>query len=261
VCGALVLAACMASAPAAGGLKVVAAATVHERATVRVAVRNTGGAGATDVTPDVVYQGHEAHGAALAELAPGALHDWTFELPVPAEPGSVPAVIHVRYVDEHGRRDVPAVAIVSTPGLLPVPEVRVTLTAAAATGFTRGALLLENPTPTPVHGRVVMVLPDDLETEPESQAAEVPSNGQRRIPVVVQYRGAAPGSEGPAFALFEYALEGRRLVAVASALIPVAAGGPAVPPLAIGASALAVAGALLALAWWRAAARHRDPLS
>jgi hypothetical protein len=261
VCGALLVAACMASVAAAGDLSVVASASVHDRASVRVAVRNAGAAGVTAVAPEVLYQGHQARGAPLGELAPGAQHDWTFDFPVPTEPGSVPAVIHVRYADQHGRRDVPAVAIVSTPGLLPVPEVRATLTATAASGFTRTTLLLENPAPAPIHGRVVMVLPDDLETEPESQAAEVPGDGERRIPLEVQYRGAVPGSSAPGFALFEYGLEGRRHLAVASAAIPVATGGPAVPPLAVGAGALATAGALLVFAWRRAAARHRDPLS
>src|SRR5262249_4938135 len=144
--------------------------------------------------PDVVYQGRDEHGAPLPALAAGATHSWTFDLPLPAAPGTVPAVVRTRYTDGEGRHGmVPTVATVATPGLLPVAEVHATLTASPVTHFAQAMLVLENPTSTPLHGRVVVVLPGGLEIEPESQPAEIPANGRSAIPLVLQNSGAPAG--------------------------------------------------------------------
>lgn len=254
----LLLVACAAHARATGALEVTATATVAEQTTLGVEVRNAGDGAVSDVVPVVIYQGQEVRGDPRAVLAPGARATWSVALPHPAEPGSVPAVVDVHYADALGRHSIPAVATVSTPGLLPVPEVRATLTAAPVTGYGRAELLLDNPTSSAIHGRVIILLPAGLSTEPTSQAAEVSAAGRRAVPLVLQNDGAAPAAGVPVVALFEYGAAGRRHLAIASATVPIIGGGPAVPPLVVGTSALAVALALCGLAWWRAAAkRHR----
>jgi hypothetical protein len=239
-----------------------ATASVSDRALMRLEVANVGDAPADDVTPEVVYQGREVRGEPLAELRPGDRHTWSFDLPRPAEPGALPAVFHVMYTDPaRHRASVPAVAAVVTPGLLPVPEVRATLTASPVTRFGRGVVALENPTSEPIYGRLVMVLPAGLTTEPESQAAGVAAQGRSEVPIVVQNEGARPGSSAPVFALFDYALDGRRHLSVAPAVVTVSAEHAAVSSLLVGAAALGLALALLTVAWRGAArrvARARD---
>ncbi len=248
------------SVRAASDLAVTASATVGDRVALAVRVRNAGTNAVSDVVPEVVYQGLEVRGDHTAALPPGAQAAWTFALPAPREPGTIPAAIHLHYADASGPHTLPAVAAVSTPGLLPAPEVRATLTTTPATGFAHARLVLDNPTATPIHGRVVLLLPAGLETEPTSQAAEVPARGRRTIALVLQTAGAtSPPRPSPILALFEYGLEGRRHLVVASAAVSIA-GGPAVPALVVGIAALAAALAVLALAWRHAAARrHRAP--
>jgi hypothetical protein len=241
--------ACAATARAGAALEVGASVTVGERVALQVDARNVGDGSVSAVAPAVDYAGRSEHGESVAELAPGAQHTWTFDLPRPTEPGSIPAVIHVRYAGDDGHRaSVPVVAIVSTPGLLPVPEVRATLTTSPVTRFARAVLLLENPLSAPVHGRVVVVLPDGLTIEPESQPAEVARDGRSEVPLVLQNEGQAAGTVVPVFALFEYDLDGRRHLIVASTRAEVAGGRPPLSPLVVGGSALGLALALLALA-------------
>jgi hypothetical protein len=252
---ALVLA-CAVTARAGGALEAETSLAVGDRVALEIDVRNPGDRAVSAITPEVVYGGRSERGETIPELAAGARHRWTFDLPRPVEPGSIPAVIHVRYTGDDGQRAaVPVVASVSTPGLLPVPEVRATLTTSPVTRFARAVLLLENPLPAPVHGRVVVVLPDGLTIEPESQPAEVAAGSRSEVPLILQNRDEPAGVTVPIFALFEYDLDGRRHLAVASARADVAGGRPPFPPLAIGGSALVLAVALLALAWWRAARR------
>jgi hypothetical protein len=237
-------------------LRTTATATVSERALVRLEVANAGDVSAANVTPEVVYQGRQVHGEPLAELRPGDRHAWTFDLPLPTEPGTAPAVIQVRYTDSTGHRtSVPAVATVVTPGLLAVLEARATLTTTPVARFGEATVTIENPTPVPIHGRLITVLPAGLTTEPESQPAEVPAQGSREFPIVVQNDGAARGSTGSMFALFEYNLDGRWHLIVAPAGVTISTASAAQSPLLVGAIALGLALALLAVAWRRAARR------
>lgn len=255
----LLLVACAATAHAGGGLEVTASATVAAETTVVVDVRNAGTGDVSDVMPVVLFQGQERRGDPRPTLAPDARATWTFALPHPVEPGTVPAVVDVRYADARGRQGVPAIASVSTPGLLPEAEVQATLSAVPMMGYARAELLLQNPAAVAIHGRVVVVLPSGLSTEPVSQATEVPARGRRIVPLVLQHDGVAPAAGVPMFALFEYDADGRRHLVVASAGIPGDGGQPAVRPLVVGAAALAAALALCGVAWWRAATkRHRD---
>jgi hypothetical protein len=255
----VIVIACAAAARAGAALDAGASVTVGDRVALQVDVRNDGDRPVSAVAPEVVYSGRSERGETLSDLAPGTRHGWTFDLPRPAEPGSIPAVIRVRYTGDDGRRAaVPLVATVSTPGLLPVPEVRATLTTSPMARFARALLLLENPLAAPVHGRVVVVLPDGLTIEPESQPAEVPAQGRSEVPLMLQNRDEPSGVSVPIFALFDYDLDGRRHLAVASTSADVAGGGPPIPPLVIGGGALALALVLLGLAWRRAARRGPD---
>jgi hypothetical protein len=247
-----------AASAAAPPVTVSASATVGERTLVTVEVRNTGAQPVTAVAPEVVYRGLEVRADRAADLAPGGQETWTFTLPPPDQPGTVPAAIQVRYHAGSQARSVPTVAAVSTPGLLPGEEVAATLTASAATGFAQAQLVLENPTAAAIHGRVVVLLPAGLETEPVSQAADVPPHGRRSLTLVLQTGASAPPSPAPVVVLFEYGRDGRRHLAVASASVTIG-GGTAVRPLSVGIAALATALALLALAWHRASRRHRGP--
>ena len=237
-------------------LRTTATATVAERALVRLELANSGDVSAADVTPEVVYQGRQVRGEPLAELRPGDRHVWTFDLPLPTEPGTVPTVIQVRYVDSTGHRtSAPAVATVVTPGLLPVLEARTTLATTPVTRFGRATVTIENPTPVPIPGRLITVLPGGLTTEPESQPAEVPAQGSREVPIVVQNEGAARASTASMFALFEYNQDGRWHLSVAPAGVTVSTARVTESPLLVGAIALGLALALLAVAWYRAARR------
>src|SRR5262245_61173089 len=116
-------------------LDVVATATVGNGVALRLEVTNAGDGPVSQIAPEVVYQGHEVRGTSVPDLPAGARHTWNLDLPAPAEPGTVPAVILVHYRDTARRRaEVPAVAAVTTPGLVPVPEVRATLTTSPVTG-------------------------------------------------------------------------------------------------------------------------------
>ena len=237
-------------------LRTTATATVTDRAAVRLEVANAGDVSATDVTPEVVYQGRQVQGETIAELPPGNRHAWTFDLPLPAEPGTVPAVIQVRYTDSAGHRtSAPAVATVVTPGLLPVLEARASLTTTSVTRFGRATVCIENPTAVPIHGRLITVLPGGLTTEPESQPVELPPRGRRDVPIVVQNDGAVRGSTASMFTLFEYSLDGRWHLIVAPAGVTVATERATESPLLVGAIALGLALTLLAVAWYRAARR------
>jgi hypothetical protein len=256
----VIVIACAAAVRASGALDARATVTVGDRVALEVDVRNDGDRPVSAIAPEVVYSGRSERGETISELAPGAQHVWAFDLPRPAEPGSIPAVIQVRYTGDDGRRTaMPVVATVSTPGLLPVPEVRATLTTSPVTRFARAVLLLDNPLPAPVHGRVVVVLPDGLTIEPESQPVQVPAQGRSEVPLMLQNRDEPPGVAVPIFVLFDYDLDGRRHLAVASTSADVEGGGPPIPPLAIGGGALGLALLLLALAWRRAARRGPDP--
>ncbi len=244
------------AARAAGPLEVIATAAVGDRTTVAVEVRNRGQTTVAQVAPVVQYQGQERRGDPAVDLAAGERQEWLVELPPPAEPGHLPAVVHVRYRDEDGHQAIPAVATVATPGLLPVPEVRATLTVSPLERFARGMVVLDNPTPAAIHGRVVVVLPSGLTIEPVSQGADVAGNGRRELPLVIQDDGARHGTTLPVWVLFEYAHGGRRHLALASAALAVVGAGPPVPPLLVGAGALAAMLAALALAGRRAARKR-----
>ena len=103
----------------------------------------------------------------------------------------------------------------------------------------------------------MIALAGGLATDPESLPAQVEANGRTTVPLVLENRGALPPGSYPMYALFEYAASGEHHAAVARADVEVLAdpAGRRARPLLVGATALAAALALLAIAWWRAAAR------
>lgn len=247
-------------APAA---PVAAAVTLHLEANATFAdapmldlnVANQGDRPAERVVPEVAFQ-HQRIAGEAAALAPGAQHDWRLALPVPPGPGTFAAITHVRFVEAGGLEgSVPLVVLVTTPAAQ-VSRVRTSLTTEPGAGYTNTRLLIDNADSRPVAGRVIVVLPDELRTEPESQAVQIAAGGQRIVPFAVESRSARAGAAYSVYALFEYEddVTHHTVLAHTETTVPIGTSKRAVP-LAIGGLALAGTLALLAVAWRRAAAR------
>lgn len=232
--------------------------TVESRAgaaaSLDVVAVNTGDEPARDVRPEVIYE-HRTYTGEAAALDPGTRHAWQIALAPPPGPGAFAATVRVHYVDSHGRGSVPVVA--------PVPAgespVRLRLDASPVARAGSATLLIENPDAEPIAGRVVVVLAGGLVTDPETLPARVAAEGRTTVPLVLENRGGLPPGSYPAYALFEYTAAGVHHAAVARTDVAVVAdaGARRVRPLVVGASALGVALAVLAIAWRRAAARAR----
>ena len=107
---------------------------------------------------------------------------------------------------------------------------------------------LENAAPEQVAGRLVVALPRDLRTDPESRAVEVAAAGRISLPIVVENVGAQPGDVRPVFALFEYDRDGTHHAVLGEATLAVARTSYASRPLLVGIGALVLALGILALA-------------
>jgi hypothetical protein len=211
------------------------------------------------VEPEVIYQGQLTRGDALAALEHHARHEWKFDLPMPPGSGTFPITIRVRYADANGYPlSALLVHLVRTPG--PAGPVRPTLSAGAMGRFANARLLLENPGPQPIAGRVAVVLPSEFRTEPESMPAQVPAQGRVEVPFVVQNGSALTDSIYPIYAIFEYDLGGNHQTVVSDTSIRVVAIEPSQRrPLLIGAAALAAVILLFGFAWRRAGRRGPSP--
>ena len=128
--------------------------------------------------------------------------------------------------------------LVRTPGA-PPSDVRVTLETEPVARLGHAVVTLENAAPRQVAGRLVVALPPDLRTDPESQPAEVAASGRISLPIVVQNE-----QDGA-----HHAVVGESTLSV----VAPRAGGR---PLLVGLGALAVALAILAVASRRASARR-----
>lgn len=244
-------------ADAAALLSVDATPTVAADGTsLRLVVTNGGDAGARDVRPSVHHQNVTHDGAPLAALPAGVTHEWIFALARPVEPGAVPAIVDVRWTDEAGAAHaIPHVVAIETSGL-PAPDVTLDFESTRITRYGRATLTLENHGDVPIHGRVVVALPGGVVTEPVSQAADVAPGRRVAFPMVLQPQGTVSTGLTPAFAFFDYGLDGRRHVVVRRTMLDVAMPSGAVSPLVVGGTALGLAFAALAAAW-RIAARRR----
>lgn len=226
-------------------------------ASLRLTARNTGTDAARDVTPHVYHQGRTLDGDVVTTIAPGAEQTWTIALPRPSEPGTLPVIVDVAYVDaDDVQRSTPLVTTVDTPGL-PPPDVTLALETTPIGRYGRATLRLVNSGPAPIHGRVVVALPSDVITEPVSQAADVAAGRSIEIPIVLQRQGPARETTLPAYAFFDYGLDGRRHVVLSATTLTIGTPGGPVSPLVVGVTALGLAFAALAVAL-RAAARRRS---
>jgi len=231
----------------------------EENVALTVAAENSGDEAARDVEPEVIYQGKLTRGDALAALERGARHEWKFDLPLPPGPGTFPMTIRMHYADANGYPlSALLVHLVRTPG--PAGPVRPTLSAGAMARFANARLLLENPGPQPVAGRVAVVLPSEFRTEPESMPAQVPPQGRVEVPFVVQNGSALTGSVYPVYAIFEYDLGGNHQTVVSDTSIKVVAIEPSQRrPMLIGVAALAAVIVVFGFALRRAGRRRGAP--
>jgi hypothetical protein len=151
---------------------------------------------------------------------------------------------------------VPVVAAVSTPEA-PPSALHLTLEARRIAAAGGAVLLAENQGGRPIAGRLVIVLPSGLATDPESLPVQVAAGDRTSVPLVLENRDGLPPGTYPAYALFEYTEAAEHRLAFARADLEVVEdGGQArTRPLLIGMGALAAMLGLLAVAWRRAAAR------
>jgi hypothetical protein len=223
---------------------------------LELTVTNTDGTAASSVTPQVVYQGRTYDGDP-ATLAAGMHQSWSFPLPAPASSGTFPAMVRVRWTAASGdTQALPLVMLVATPGA-PSPLVHATLTTTPGPGGLAGRLLLRNAGTSAVGGRVVVVLPSGLWTEPESQAARVDGGGESLLPLVLEQRGRGACAPCPVYAVLTYVQDGihHTVLARSEATLAHRALGDRLWPLAVGTTILALTLGLLALAWRRALRR------
>jgi hypothetical protein len=223
---------------------------------LEVVILNPRATALAGVLPEVVYQHRTLRGAPV-RLDPGGRHTWEIDLPPALRPGAAAAVVRVRAEDPSAPAGVPVVvALVATAGTLPA-AVRVSIESEPVTRAGRADVRLANPGAAAVDGRVVVVLPDGLATDPQTYPARVPPAGSTVVTISIENRGALPPGTYPVYALFEYAEGDSQQTATAKGLVAVAppAGSESLP-LLVGATALLLAIALLGLALRRSARRR-----
>jgi hypothetical protein len=208
---------------------------------------------ADDVTPTVVYEHREWRGEPAA-IAAGGRHTWSFTLPAPDAPGTFPVSIRVDHRAGGHAAMTPLVLVLATPGAAESP-VRAALGTTPVASFGRGELALENRDDRPVAGRVSFLLPSGLRTDPASAPQRLAAGERAVVPLLIENRGAGASAADSLFAVFEYDADGAHHTVVTTAPLEVTAPGQLSIPIVIGLAALALAVAVLALAWRQAAAR------
>jgi len=237
-------------------LDVTTEARFDDPPTLRLTVVDVGDADADDVVPEIHFLHRTVVGDA-AHLTPGTQHEWRLALFAPPRPGTFAPTGRVRYVDALGERaSVPVAALFATPGA-PATAVGARLEVGAIGLASSGRVVLDNGGTDAIAGRVAFLLPDGLGTEPESLPAQVPGGRQTVVQFTVERRGGPPPGEYPVYALFEYTADAVQHAALARTIVRVAEGddGRRARPLLVGGAALAIALALLAVAWRRSARR------
>jgi hypothetical protein len=220
---------------------------------LEVVVVNPRGAAVDGVLPEVVYQ-HRTLRGVPARLDARGRHTWEIDLPPALRPGAAAAVVRVRADDASAALAAPVVvALVATPGTAPA-TVRVSLESEPVTRTGRADIRLANPGAAAVDGRVVVVLPDGLATEPQTHPARVPAAGSVVVPISIENRAALPPGTYAFYALFEYPEGDAQQTAIAKGLLTIAAPpGSGWRPLVIGVVATLATIALLGLALRRSA--------
>lgn len=232
--------------------------TFGDALVVTVSAENSTAAARSAVGPEVRHRLVERH-ATPVTLAPGARHTWTETLPLPPGPGGSVLVVLLRWTEPDGtRRSRPFVRVVDTPGLLPT-EAQLLLEPTPVAGRERATARITNATGTPLRGRLVAHLPVEHFTTPVAQPVDVPPRQTIAVPIDVQSDGPA-GTTYPVYVALEFEQGGlpRAIVAGAELGIGVVAGRSKVRPLAVGATALLAAAAVVFLANRRAARRRTE---
>jgi len=245
----------VAAGTALAELRVEGESQVADGVSLRVRATNTAPEAVRDVVPEVVYRHRTVVADRVDLIEGGAVHEWRTNLPAPPGPGTFPVTIRLRYADRDGpARPALLVHLIRTPGA-PPPDVQATIATEPVSRMGQAVVTLENAAADQVAGRLVVALPDDLRTDPESRAVEVVGSGRVSLPIVVENVGARPGDVRPIFAVFEYDRDGTHHAVLGEATLAVVGSRSALRPLLIGLGALAVALTILALAVRRARAR------
>jgi hypothetical protein len=222
---------------------------------LRVGATNAGGEAARDVRPEVVYRHRRTTGDAV-RLDPGTHQVWTFDVEPPVS-GAFPAIVRVHWQDVAGHaRATPLVVAVPSD----VPTGTVTIRTEPSRIGRNGSVpvVLENTGAEPVTGRVLLVLPAGLTTEPEALPAHIAGHSRARVTTVVQNDGELPPDRYPVFAVLEYDEAAVHRTVVAATMVDVEVPAGARVPLVVGAIALAGALGLLAIAWRASRGRRGD---
>jgi hypothetical protein len=223
-----------------------------------LAVVNAGSDTAEAVQPEIVYQQRTSH-AETATLQPGGRREWHLPLPPPRGPGTFPVLVRVHYASAAGTHATPLVVLLPASSPAAPAQVDASFRVERLAGAGRGALVLASSSSRRISGRAAFFLPQDLAPRPESQPLEIPPRGTATAPIVIDVASGVRDATYPAYAYFEYDEDGVHQTVVASTRVEVrGTSGLRALPLRIGLASLALALAVLAFAWSRAARRSRS---
>jgi len=240
--------------PASAELLLDAESRVGDGVELRLRATNDADTPVRDVGPEIVYHHRTVFADRVPVLDAHAAQEWRTSLEAPPGPGTFPVTIRVRYTDGRPGSAV-LVHVLRTPGAPPA-EVQVAVATAPVAHLGHADVTLVNAARAAVAGRLVVVLPPELRTDPESRPAEIPAAGRATLPVVVENVAAPPGSVRKMFALFEYERDGVHHAVLGDATVSVVAPRADARPLVVGAGALLLALATLAFAWRHARTRR-----
>lgn len=246
--GLFVAALVLVAASVPGQLRLEGTVVAHDPPALRISARNAGDTAARDVTPTVVFD-HRSYDAAPATIGSGEQREWLLSLPPPSATGTFPATARLAWRDAtNARHTAPFVLPVSTPGA-PSSAVLLSWTVEPAAPVAHTRLLLENRGTRPLAGRLALVLPGELTTQPDTQPVAIAANGTATVPIAIESRGAEAGTY-PVYAVFTYTDTASRHAEVARVDVAVLRprAGARATPLAIGGAALTLAAGLLAIA-------------